>query len=60
METKGKQYGRVTFNDVSDTISLLKKLSQQHGISLDQTIAITTLLEQARSNDIAIATTIDQ
>lgn len=60
METKERQYGRVTVNDVSDTIFLLKRLSNQHEISLDQTIAIAALLEQARSNDIAIATTIDQ
>jgi hypothetical protein len=60
METKERQYGRVTVNDVSDTILLLKRLSNQHEISLDQTIAIAALLEQARSNDIAIATTIDQ
>ncbi|OBQ39973.1 MAG: hypothetical protein AN484_22820 [Aphanizomenon flos-aquae WA102] len=60
METEERQYGRVTVDDVSDTILLLKRLSNQHGISLDQTIAIAALLEQARSNDIAIATTIDQ
>ena len=56
MESAYKQYGRVTVDDVDTTIKHLKQLSEQHGISLDQTIAIAALLEKARTNDIAIAT----
>ena len=56
MESAYKQYGRVTVDDVDTTIRHLKKLSEDHEIPLDQVIAIATLPEKARTNDIAIAT----
>ena len=42
---------RVTFDDVSAAIQYFKTLSERHGVSLDQAIAIANLLEKSRTND---------
>lgn len=45
---------RVILDDVSAAIQYFKTLSERHGVSLDQAIAIANLLEKARTNDIQI------